>query len=101
VCGGRKVGKAGVYCRWEKWLVFNAFLNLKPVEWFDDRWYVMRLESTRDSTTNESILEKLEAVDLGLVEIVVEIITVVKFMDYGSGNGGRGSFEVDKRTDAA
>jgi hypothetical protein len=60
----------------------------------------MRLESTRDSTS-ESILDELEAVDLGLVEIVVERITVVKFrMDYGSGNGG-GSFEVDKGTDAA
>jgi hypothetical protein len=60
----------------------------------------MRLESTRDSTS-ESILDELEAVDLGLVEIVVERITVVKFrMDYGSGNSG-GSFEVDKGTDAA
>jgi hypothetical protein len=60
----------------------------------------MRLESTRDSTS-ESILDKLKAVDLGLVEIVVERITVVKFrMDYGSGDGG-GSFEVDKGADAA
>jgi hypothetical protein len=46
-------------------------------------------------------LDELQAIDLGLVEIVVERITVVKFrMDYGSGNGG-GSFEVDKWTDAA
>jgi hypothetical protein len=60
----------------------------------------MRLESTRDSTS-ESILDELEAVDLGLVEIVLERITVVKSrMDYGSGNGGS-SFEVDKGTDAA
>jgi hypothetical protein len=47
-------------------------------------------------------LDKLEAIDLGLVEeIVVERVTVVEFrMDCGSGNGG-GSFEVDKGTDAA
>jgi hypothetical protein len=50
---------------------------------------------------SESILDELEAINLGLVEIVVERITVVKFrMDYGSGNG-RGSFEVDRGADAA
>jgi hypothetical protein len=60
----------------------------------------MRLRSSSDSTS-ESVLNKLEAIDLGLVEIVVERVTVVEFrMDYGSGNGG-GSFEVDKGTDAA
>jgi hypothetical protein len=37
---------------------------------------------------SESILDELVAIDLGLVEIVVERVTVVKFrMDYGSGNG--------------
>jgi hypothetical protein len=56
--------------------VFDAFFNLEPVERFDDRWYVMRLRSTRDSTS-ESILDKLEAIDLGLVDIVVERVTVV------------------------
>jgi hypothetical protein len=60
----------------------------------------MRLESTSDSTS-DSILDKLEAIYLSLVEIMVERVTVVKFrMDYGSGNGG-GSFEVDEGTDAA
>jgi hypothetical protein len=60
----------------------------------------MRLRSSSDSV-GEGILDVLEAIDLGLVEIVVERVTVVKFrMDYGSDNGG-GSFEVDKRTDAA
>jgi hypothetical protein len=78
--------------------VFDVFLNLKPVEWFDDRWYVMRLRSSRDSN---SILDELEATDLGLVEIVVERVAVVKFrMDCGGGDDG-GSFEVDKGTDAA
>jgi hypothetical protein len=37
---------------------------------------VTRLTSTRDSTS-ESILDELEAIDLGLVEIVVERVTVV------------------------
>jgi hypothetical protein len=60
---------------------------------------MMRLRSTSNSTS-KSILDELEAVYLGLVEIVVERVTVVKLrMDYGSGNGG-GSFEVDKGTDA-
>jgi hypothetical protein len=44
---------------------------------------------------SESILDELETIDLGLVKIVVERVTVVKFrMDYGSGSGG-GSFEVN------
>jgi hypothetical protein len=60
----------------------------------------MRLRSSSDSA-GEGILDELEAIDLGLVEIVIERVTVVKFrMDYGSGNDG-GSFEVDKGTDAA
>jgi hypothetical protein len=43
-------------------------------------------QSSSDSTS-ESILDELEAIDLGMVEIVVERVTVVKFrMDYGSGN---------------
>jgi hypothetical protein len=80
--------------------IFNTFLNLETVEWFNDRWYVMRLRSTSDSTS-KSILDELKAVYLGLVEIVVERVTVVKFgVDYGSGNGG-GSFEVNKGTNAA
>jgi hypothetical protein len=54
----------------------------------------MRLKSSSD-ITSESILNELEAIDLGLVKIVVERVTVVKLrMDYGSGNGG-GSFEVN------
>jgi hypothetical protein len=58
----------------------------------------MRLWSSSDSAS-ESILDELEAIDLGLVEIVVERVTVVKFrIDYGSGNDGS-SFEVDKGTD--
>jgi hypothetical protein len=57
----------------------------------------MRLRSSSDCAS-EGILDELEAIDLGLVEIVVERVTVVKFrMDYGSSNG-RGSFEVDKGT---
>jgi hypothetical protein len=78
--------------------VFDAFLNLEPVEWFYNRWYMMRLRSSRDSTS-KGILDQLEAIDLGLGKIVVERVTVVKFrMDYGSGNGG-GSFEIDERTE--
>jgi hypothetical protein len=60
----------------------------------------MRLRSSSDSMS-ESILDELEAIDLGLGEIVVERVTVVEFrMDYGSGTSG-GSFEVTKGTDAA
>jgi hypothetical protein len=47
--------------------------------------YVIRLRSSTDSAS-ESILDELEAIDLGLVKIVVERVTVVKFrMDYGTG----------------
>jgi hypothetical protein len=62
----------------------------------------MRLRSTSGSTTlctSEGILDELEAIDWGLVEIVVDRVTEVEFrMDYGSGDG-EGSFEVDKGTD--
>jgi hypothetical protein len=60
-------------------------------------------DETRSSSdsASEGILDELEVIDLGLVEIVVERVTVVKFrMDYGSGIGG-GSTEVDKGADAA
>jgi hypothetical protein len=58
----------------------------------------MRLRSSRDSAI-EGVLDELEANDLGLVEIVVDRVTVVKFrMGYGSGDG-RGSFEVDESAD--
>jgi hypothetical protein len=60
----------------------------------------MRLRSLSDSA-NKGIFDELAAIDLGLMKIVVERVTVVKFrMDYRSGNG-RGSFEVNKGTDAA
>jgi hypothetical protein len=48
----------------------------------------MRLMNPSDSA-GEGILDELEAIDLGFVEIVVERVTVLKFrMDYGSSNGG-------------
>jgi hypothetical protein len=47
--------------------------------------YVIRLRSSSDSAS-EGILDELEAIDLGLVELVVERVSVVKFrMKYGSG----------------
>jgi hypothetical protein len=49
----------------------------------------MRLASTSDSAS-EGILDELETIDFGLVEIVVERITVVRF---------RSSFEVDRWAD--
>jgi hypothetical protein len=59
---------------------------------------MMRLASTSDSAS-EGILDELETIHLGLVEIVVERVTVVRFRkDYGNGNGGS-SFEVDKWAD--
>jgi hypothetical protein len=61
---------------------------------------VTRLRSLSDSA-GDGILDELEAIDLDLVEIVVERVTVIEFeMDYGSGEGG-GSFEVDEGADAA
>jgi hypothetical protein len=46
----------------------------------------MRLKSSSDRA-GEGVLDELEAINLGLVEIVVERVVVVN----GSGNGG-GSF---------
>jgi hypothetical protein len=86
-----------VYCGWNDF-VFDAFLNLEPVEWL---WQVICDETYRSSSdsTSESILDELETIDLDLVEIVVERVTVVRFRtDYENGNGGSG-FKDDKWAD--
>jgi hypothetical protein len=65
--------------------VFDTFFNLEPVEWLNDRWYVMRLRNSSDSA-GEGVLDELKVIDLSLVKIVVEKVAVVRFgMDYGNG----------------
>jgi hypothetical protein len=60
----------------------------------------MRSRSSSDGAC-KGILDELKAINLGLVEIMVERVTVVMFgMDSGSSNGG-GSFEFDEGLDAA
>jgi hypothetical protein len=59
-------------------------------------------QSTLNSAVRSKIrsVDELEAIYLGLVEIMEKRVTVIKFrMNYGSGYGG-GSFEVDKGADA-
>ena len=76
--------------------IFNAFVDLKPVE---------RSENTSDIedlgalTTARARL--LEPVKLMVWKVVIERVTVIKFrMDNGGGNGA-GCFEVEIWTDAA
>ena len=57
--------------------LFNAFINLEPVQRSEDRCDVRRFRSFNHSKC-KTVLNLLEAVYFGLRKIVVERVTVVK-----------------------
>ena len=72
--------------------VFNAFVDLKPVERFEDGNDMLGFRSLNNSTSKR-VLDVLEPVKLIVWKVVIEIVTVIKFrMDSGDGNG---CFEVE------
>jgi len=64
--------------------MFNAFVDLKPVERFDNRSYMCILRSL-DNSASKRVLDLLKPVKLTVWKVVRERIAVVKFrMDNGS-----------------
>ena len=70
-----------------KKFIFNAFVDLKPVERFEDGVICEDLVALTTA--------RAKPVKLIVWKVVIEIVTVIKFrMDNGGGNGG-GCFEVE------
>jgi len=85
---------AGVY------RLFNAFINLEPMQRSEDGCDMRRFRSFNNSTC-KTVLNLLEAVYLRLRKIVVERVTVVKFRVDNRGSDGTGCFRIKIRTDTA
>jgi len=58
--------------------IFNAFVNLKPVQRYEDG-YDMRKFISFNHSTCKTVLNLLEAIYFRLRKIVVERVTVVKW----------------------
>jgi len=77
-----------------KKFIFDAFVDLKPVERSENRSDMGRFRSLNNSTSKR-VLDLLEPVKLMVWKVVIERVTVIKFrMDNGGGNGA-GCFEVE------
>ena len=76
-----------------KKFIFNAFVNLKPMERFEDRGDMCGFRSL-DNSTSKRVLDLLGPVKLTVWKVVVERITVVKFRMDNGGCNGAGCFEV-------
>ena len=67
-----------------KKFIFNAFIDLKPVERFENGSYICGLRSL-DNSASKRVLDLLKPVKLTVWKVVRERIAVVKFrMDNGS-----------------
>jgi len=83
-----------------KKLIFNAFVDLKPVERFENGSDMSGFRSLNNSTSKR-VLDLLEPVKLIIWKVVVERVTVIKFrMDNGDGNDA-GCFGVEIWADTA
>jgi len=77
-----------------KKFIFNAFVDLKPVE-RSENGSDMRGFRSLNNSTSKRVLDLLEPVKLMVWKAVIERVTVIKFrMDNGGGNG-TGCFEVE------
>ena len=77
--------------------MFNAFVDLEPVQRSEDRCDKRSFNHSMCKT----VLNLLEAVYLRFRKIVVERVTVVKFRVDNRGSDGTGSFRIEVRTDTA
>jgi len=83
-----------------KEFIFNAFINLEPVQRSEDGRDKRRFRSFNHSTC-KTVLNLLEAVYLGLRKIEVERVTVVKFRVDNRGSNVTCCFRIKVRTDTA
>ena len=72
------------FVRKRKKFIFNAFIDFKPVERFENGSYMYGIRSL-DNSVNKRILDLLKPVKLTVWKAVRQRIAVVKFrMDNGS-----------------
>ena len=70
-----------------KKFIFNAFVDLKPVERFEN-WSDMWGFRSLNNSTSKRVLNLLETVKLIVWKVVIKQVTVIKFrMDNGGGSG--------------
>ena len=80
--------------------IFDAFVDLYPVERFDNGSDMSGFMSLNNSTSKK-VLNLLEPVKLTVWKVMIERVTVVKFRaNYGGGNGA-GCFEIKVWADTA
>ena len=80
--------------------LFDAFINIEPVQRSKDKRDMRRFRSFNHSTC-KTVLNLLEEVYLTLRKIAVERVTVVKFRVDNRGSNGTGCFRIKVRTDTA
>ena len=74
--------------------IFDAFVDLKSVERFDNGSDDMSVFRSLNNSTSKKVLNLLEPVKLTVWKVMIETVTVVKFrVNDGVGNGA-GCFEV-------
>jgi len=80
--------------------IFDAFVDLQPVERFEDGSDMSGFRSLNNSMSKR-VLNLLEPVKLTVWKVMTDRVTVVKFrVNYGGGNGA-GCFEVKVWADTA
>ena len=80
--------------------IFNSFRNVKPVNRFQNRSYVLEFWSL-DNSSSKSILDVLETIYLIFRKNIVQRIAVVKFGVYDGGGNCFGGVKVKVGTDIA
>jgi len=83
-----------------KKFIFNAFVDLKPVERFENGSDMRGFRSLNNSTSKR-VLDLLEPVKLIVWKVVIERVTVIKFRVDNGGSNGAGCFEVEIWADTA
>jgi len=73
--------------------IFNAFINIEPLQRSEDGCDLRRFRSFNHSTC-KTVLDLVEAVYLRLRKNVVERVTVVNFRVNDRGSDGSGCFEL-------
>jgi len=80
--------------------IFNAFINIEPVQRCEDGCDMRRFRSFNHSTC-KTVLNLLEAVYLRRRNTVLESVTVFKFKVDNRGIDGTGCFRIKVKTDTA
>jgi len=83
-----------------KKFIFNAFVDVKPVERFENRSDMCGFRSLNNSTSKR-VLNLLEPVKLIVWKVVIQRVTVIEFRIDNGGGDGASCFEVEIWADTA